>query len=62
MAATLKIETDKVRNSYDTVKSIESYVSTHNFHNYFFDMEDYIDEIKSVSDYYIYNFSELIEL
>ena len=45
MAATLKIETDKVRNSYDTVKSIESYVSTHNFHNYFFDMEDYIDEI-----------------
>lgn len=45
MAATLKIETNKVRNSYDTVKSIESYVSTHNFHNYFFDMEDYIDEI-----------------
>lgn len=45
MAKTIKIDIDKVKKSYETISSIDSCVSAHNFHNYFFDMEDYIDEV-----------------
>ena len=45
MAYTVKLDIDKVVKSYETVTSIESCVANHDFHDYFFDMEDYIDEV-----------------
>ena len=45
MAYTVKLDIDKVIKSYETVTSIESCVANHDFHGYFFDMEDYIDEV-----------------
>ena len=50
MAKTVKLDIDKVIKSYETVESIENCVSAHNFHEYFFDMEDYIDEVNLKHD------------
>ena len=68
MANTVKLDIDKITKSYETVSSIESCVSIHNFHDYFFEMEDYIDEInlkhgKCISGYQdrIYEIIESID-
>lgn len=45
MADSIKIDTNKLMKSFETVNSIETCISTHNFHDYFFEMEDYIDSI-----------------
>lgn len=50
MAKTVKIDIDKIVKSYETVESIETCVSNHNFHDYFFDMEDLIDEVNLKHD------------
>jgi hypothetical protein len=50
MAKTVKLDIDKIVKSYETVESIENCVSAHNFHEYFFDMEDYIDEVNLKHD------------
>lgn len=68
MANTVKIDIDKLTKSYETISSIESYVAAHNFHEYFFEMEDYIDSInlkhgKCISGYKdrIYEITESID-
>lgn len=68
MANRVKIDIDKIVKSYETVESIDSCVSVHNFHDYFFEMEDYIDKInlkhgKCISGYQdrIYEIIESID-
>ena len=50
MAKEVRLDIDKIVKSYETVESIETHVSTHNFHEYFFDMEDLIDEVNLKHD------------
>lgn len=50
MAKEVRLDIDKIVKSYETVESIETYISTHNFHEYFFDMEDLIDEVNLKHD------------
>ena len=50
MAKEVKLDIEKIVKSYETVESIESCVSAHNFHDYFFDMEDLIDEVNLKHD------------
>ena len=50
MAYTLKIDIDKVKNSYEIVNSIEACALNHNFREYFYEMEKYIASINTKHD------------
>lgn len=43
--ANIKMDINKIANSYETVRTLETCISNHNFHTYFYDMEDYIESV-----------------
>ncbi len=45
MTGELNLDIEKLKNSFETVKSVEAHIFTHNCHEYFFEMEDYIDSV-----------------
>lgn len=50
MVDKVNINIDKLNSSYETVTSLEGCVSTHNFHDYFYEMEEYISNINRKHD------------
>ena len=47
----ININIEKVKNSCETIASLESCIATHNFHEYFYEIEDYISKINSKHDF-----------